>query len=1107
MRKSEFVLGLDLGVTSIGWALADLEERRIEAAGVRIFEAPMDTAKFEAGEPGGSRAVKRRKSIHQGRQIARRKARHRDLYIALQDWDLLPFAGRKAERRHEVLTELDKTLNSTWREKICEKSPEIADPGQILCYYLRATALIAKLEPLELGRALYHLGQRRGFKSNRKEARSALNAAESQKDEKERSRIKQAIKTLQNSLDETDNTLAQHLSFVNPHISALRNRKRSDIAAIWTERKMFKQELDRIWSAQQVHYPSVLTPERKRRLENLMFWQRKVRTGKPGNCELERTPPLPRAPRSSLLAQHFRLVQTLNNLRVRENAFAEYRRLSREERDSLLLQLSTEITKTKNKKPPELFGLRFSDLKERLRLNRTAKFNLDDNEESQYLRGNRTNAIMARAFGAEQWGSFPDQKKRSIVRRWISESYPEKLLEIAKTCWSLTDSEALQLASLEPEDGYAALSHVAMLKLLPLMESECLSYSEAVARVYDNCGQELEYLPWVEEVLPQIPNPVVKRTLSEMRKVVNAIIRRTGTPKQIRIELARDLKRNAEQRARYQDQQKTRTQERATARKWLNDIGERINGDSIEKALLYMRCKVCLYCGNPLGSLQHIFSESSGVQIEHVLPRRIHDDSFSNKVLAHHACNSKKGDRTPFQAFEGTADWDDMIVRVACLRDEPLLNKFKMTEEQLAEFSNRHLADTRYISKLATEYAEKLYGGRDAVVPWEDRNRRCVYASSGVLTANLRKRWGLNAVLKDTYSNENGTDAKARTDHRHHAIDAIVIALTTESMIQQASIDSQRHDRASGFLAPRYFTPPWPRVGDVEDQVVAFRREIRDVINEITVSHRVDHKLNGQIHEETFYSPKVDGQRFVYSRVPVFEFTLEQIEDQNNKIAPEIREALRDHFYRIGCSDPTVKIRQFEKDVPYLEKNGRRIFIRRVLKAVAASSVQTLDRRKGQPSVKLGENHHFVILEHTNDDEEAEWYTPGAVSRFEVMRKRDAARRAGMKQPYSIVEKSDGPKSRYVMHLMKGDAVEMLNKITDTRDIYICTSFSDGDYAFLRHNVSVPSPKSLNLTLSQLRKKMNDNGDRVRISLEKMRQWGCRKVELDHLGHWKYCHD
>lgn len=1117
MRENNFVLGLDLGVASIGWALTDFEEQRIVAAGVRIFDSSMDVAKFQAGEPGGSNAIQRRKSIHQGRQIARRRARHRDLYIALQNakvpqngelWPLLPFAGRRAERRHEVLTVLDKELADKWRPLIRQNAPKIADPGQVVCYWLRAIALTEKLEPNELGRALYHLGQRRGFKSNRRESRASLNGADAAKEQQERSKIKQTIGSLQQELNASGQTLAQHLALVNPHTAALRNRKRSDIAPIWTGRSMYQDEFERIWASQSAYYPSVLTDDLKRRIERLMFWQRKVSAGKPGNCELERD--RVRAPRSSLLAQHFRVVQTVNNLRIRESSTQPPRKLRDSERQRLIAALDTAITPIKCRKGnSELYGLRFAEVKKQY-FNKGTKLNLEDGDAESYLRGNRSNAIMARAFGIDRWMGMADGEKRRIVRRWIREQDPQKLLEVAKARWGLCEESATQLASIEPEDGYAALSHRAMRKLLPSME-DGLSYSEAVAKEYGfTHGIEREFLSPVTEVLPQIPNPVVERTLSELRKVINALIREFRRPKQIRIELARDLKRNAEQRAGLQDDQKSRAAERAAAKKTLEAIGIRPSGESIEKILLYRRWgkhkPICPYCAGTaheyLGSPEEIFAEGSGIQVEHVLPRRIVDNSPSNKVLAHHSCNMKKGDRTPFQAFGDTPEWANMVRSVESLNDQALLDKFTMsTEEQLKDFSARHLSDTRYISKLAAQYLEHLYGGRDAAVPWEDRNRRCVFASSGVVTGELRKRWGLNGILKNPYGKM--ADGKVRTDHRHHAIDAIVIALTTEAVIQQASRDSQNHDRVSGYSEPRYFTPPWPRFGDTEERVNLFRREIFEVVKGIKVSSRVNHRLNGSLHEDFYYSPKTE-EHSVYRRVNVCELTMKQIEDEKNKIDAEILKALRVHFARLGLTDREAKLKVFEDNVPYLEKNGNKVFIRKVRKAYPASSVEILDRRQGQPSVKTGENHHFVVFERMNDNGEPEWYSPGPVTRRDAMRRKDAAKRAGIK-PYPIIETNDGPGSRYVMHLMKGDAVVMRDN-EDRVELYILASASEGDYVFLRHSAVVPSPRSVGLTLSEVRKQMQDRGDRVRITNPSvLRQRDCRKVSLDPLGRWTYC--
>ena len=319
-------------------------------------------------------------------------------------------------------------------------------------------------------------------------------------------------------------TLGSYLSHVNPHTTALRNCKRVDIKPIWVGRAMFEEEFDRIWTAQSSYYPSISTPDFKRQVERLLFWQRKVSAGKPGRCALEENEI--RAPRSSLLAKHFRLLQTLNNIKLRETSLSPQWRLARTERDLLLSALSKAIHVAKGSKQKESYGLTFTELKKHLGLQqRTAKVNLEDGDESTFLLGNRTNAIMSCAFGPERWNAMDERQQRRIVRKWITEHSPKRLKDIAREQWGLNEASAEKLASLEPEDGYAALSHKAMLRLLPFMTDEMLTYPEALERAgYTNrtSGKKaLDYLPPVDTALPQIPNPVVKRTLSELRAVLN----------------------------------------------------------------------------------------------------------------------------------------------------------------------------------------------------------------------------------------------------------------------------------------------------------------------------------------------------------------------------------------------------------------------------------------------------------------------------------------------------------------------------------------------------------------------------------------------------------
>jgi CRISPR-associated endonuclease Csn1 len=121
------------------------------------------------------------------------------------------------------------------------------------------------------------------------------------------------------------------------------------------------------------------------------------------------------------------------------------------------------------------------------------------------------------------------------------------------------------------------------------------------------------------------------------------------------------------------------------------------------------------------------------------------------------------------------------------------------------------------------------------------------------LTAEVRRHWGLNDVLRD-----DGLDLKNREDHRHHAVDAIVVALTNRSRLQQLS------------AAVQHGTLPEPWDG--------FRSEVANIVNQINISYRSRRGVSGALHEETIYGPTTNPGEFVY-RKPLEALTPAMIED------------------------------------------------------------------------------------------------------------------------------------------------------------------------------------------------------------------------------------
>ena len=254
-----YVLGLDLGSASIGWAVVEPNKQVIDC-GVRIFDPGVDLEMFNKGQEGSSNNVVRRMARLHRRQLRRRAARQRDLFELLQQHSLLPgVATRDSQQRHNILEQLDADLRAAWSERLTIARV----PEQSLIYLLRKQALDAPLQPYELGRVLYHLAQRRGFKSNRREQRPPMRAKESKKKsdkaQDEASTVYKGINDLKAEMEAAGSrTLGDHFA----NLTTAPNFR-----GHWTDRRWFVAEFEAIWQAQAAHH-NVLTPDLKRKWRN-----------------------------------------------------------------------------------------------------------------------------------------------------------------------------------------------------------------------------------------------------------------------------------------------------------------------------------------------------------------------------------------------------------------------------------------------------------------------------------------------------------------------------------------------------------------------------------------------------------------------------------------------------------------------------------------------------------------------------------------------------------------------------------------------------------------------------------------------------------------------
>jgi CRISPR-associated endonuclease Csn1 len=1062
-----YVLGIDLGSASLGWALVALDSksqpRGLVRAGVRAFDPGVEGADLAIQQgKDESKSVKRRQMRLQRRQLRRRAARQRELFELLQKHGLLPpyhkpippqqlnlTHAQKSEMRHALLNTLDSELLAKWKPAM------IAVPAadHVLPYFLRATALSERLESFELGRALYQLGQRRGFKSNRREV------AKTKEQEKEKSAVYAGIADIESEMRKHNApTLGAFFASLDPT-----DEGRKRIRNRWTARSMFEGEFDAIWAAQAPYHSQMLTPELRNKIRHLLFFQRPIakNTQLVGECELE--PGRKRAPMACLDAQRFRLLQKVNDLTIRLADFSE-RKLTDEERTKLLDALEREGDKY------------FTGLRALLGLpKRGVWFNLERGGEKK-IPGNRTNSKMLVVFG-ERWNHLTAEERDEIVEEWRTAETEEWLVRRAVTKWSLDEEAARQLAELQPEDGYVRLSHRALSKLLPMME-DGFPFKEAEKEVYGTkfSGAEAkQLLPPVSDELSALRNPAVERALTELRKVVNAIVREHGKPFEIHIELARDLKRSREDRKITWKLSRERQGEREkAAAKILSGLGReggagiRPPRADIEKYLLWEECgQTCPYTGREIG-FTALFGDNPQFDVEHILPfSRCPDDSFVNKTLCHLDENrTVKRGRTPWEAYGGNeVRWTEILERVKRFKNPGKLKRFQVkTDQELDEFSARQLNDTRYASKLAARYLGTLYGGRD--VPQADgSNRRAILGSPGGLTAILRRHWQLEAILREPEPAASEEKAKKqRSDHRHHAIDALVIALSSQAAVN-ALAEAAERNAGRGRTSFRGLQAPW----------TDFVSSVRPHIENLVVSHRPEHKLTGQLHDETLYSPpyEADGKTCVHVRKLVEDLKPGEI---GHIVDPVVREAVQSRLKELG------DLKKLAGAVPpYLTTaGGRKIPIRRVRIRKALTTVPVGDGPRRR-NVALNNNHHMEVIA-TLDEQGREIRWDGVpVSLLEAMERR----RKGL----PVVEKKHGPEeeARFKFSLMGKDTIEV--RKGERSGIHVVRTIrSDGRVELARVNDA------------RLKGEMIKAKDWWSPTLERLRKDQARKVVVDVLG-------
>lgn len=905
VAKERYRLALDLGTNSLGWCAYRLDETDepcgILRMGVRIFS--------------DGRSPKNLASLAQDRRLARQTRRRRD---------------RVLKRRQRILTALSRfgllPSDLAQRRKLAELDP----------YELRARALDAPLTPHEVGRALYHLTRKRGFKSSRKDRGDP-------EKEKETGQVKEAIRLLREKVHSTGcRTVGEYLAREHAERRSVRARRRSDGQyVLYLQRDMVQEEFEAIWLAQSPHHPDLMTKEAHDCLLDALLFQRPLKPVQPGRCLFEDGEP--RARLSSPLQQRFRILQELNNLRLISPT--EERALTCVERNLLATALrdNEELTFAQMRK---LLGLPRGSL---------ARFNLES-EKRKKLKGDVVSAQFAapEALG-NAWHDWPAERQETLAELVAVADDDKKLVEaLVAEPWGFSDAVARRITRCRLPDDFGSLSLKALRRIVPELERDVVPYSTAVLRAgYDShsdfyTGEVFMQLPYYGELLRgyttpaerakdtdearhgKVPNPTVHIGLNQARQLVNALIRRYGHPYQIVVEMTREFGSSGVRRREIEREQADNQSRNERFDQELRELGQRPTRVNRLKLALWDELardavsgdrealeRRCIYSGRQL-SKALLFSDE--IEIDHVLPfsRSLHDGT-GNKILCVRQANRDKGNRTPFEAFghsPGAYVWDDIVQRAgrlpgrkARLFQTDALDRFLDGRD----FLDRQLTDTGYLARAAKRYLS-------AICPPNQ-----VWVTSGRLTGMLRSKWNLGTLLWD--------DArKNRNDHRHHALDAAVIGLCSRNLIQRVATAAARAEQRGENRLLEGLDVPW----------LGFREELQRVLHSIVVSHKPDHGREAQLHNDTNYGWRADpdktGVPMVGRHVPIDSLT--SVASLEGIASAPLKSRLAELIRPLsGAKAVRETLQRFSAETG----------IRRVLKEERLSVIPIKDRRTGVP--------------------------------------------------------------------------------------------------------------------------------------------------------------
>ncbi len=853
-----------------------------------------------------------------------------------------------------------------------------------------------------------------------------------------------------------------------------------------TSREMYEQEFETLWEKQKYYHPKLLNDSLKKEISKNLFFQNPLKIQKflVGKCSLE--PTKKRCNKALLEFQQYRIWQDINNIQYYDPELPGYKNLNLAEKQKVFQKLQ------------EVKSLSWSSFRNLLKLGNTS-INLEGERKTKKALSGNSTACDIRSKFPVFWKKLKTYDEQSaFIKDCVSIVKTTALYQRLKKQYEFTPKDAFEFIKLGlARQGYASVSLKAINKLLvPLSQGK--NYHDACQEVgYQREDQRtrkiltrLPYIPQCNEKNPKnkakkaknqdIRNPVVVKALVELRKVINALLDKYEKFDYIRVELARDLKNGKQRREEIDKKNRKIAKEKKDAKEDLvanSQIKQPTSAD-ILKYRLWKECeKMCPYTGKTI-SFENLFSGQ--FEVEHIIPySRSLDNSYLNKTLCCTKENREvKKNKTPDESY--TKDKLNQIeTRLRTMKTMPTYKekKFFLKEQEvkelLARFTTRHLNDTRYISKLAKEYLKCLGTKKEYLkcLGTKKEYLKClgtkVEVANGTLTANLR---GILGFKKD------------RNDHRHHAIDAIMVGLTEIKLVQQISKDSVEYQNNSIIGIKKGLRIP-------EDIKNTFsKNQLDEKLAKIVVSHYKcpDQYLKGALHKETAYGKmpkpiKIKDKEYSYThRVALENLTEAQLAKITDKY---VRELITEQIAKITGNKKFETKRKELCSQGLIHQNKNAIRKVRVLEQL--TNVMPVRNSQGVPYkyYQLGSNHHLIIFENLQTKK----------IESQVVATFTAATRKAKKQ--SIIQKERAG-YKYLLHLKINDMFYLKGK-TDKGELI-------DDY-YRVQKLSQGKDKIAKITFRQhTRAETGDQGEGtkgiLRLTETSLLKYSPQKLKLNSLG-------